>query len=546
MYEMKVKKTRKKSSPGIQEPKAITNPFVLVIFGVTGDLAQNKLMPSLFSLYQQGYLPEEFMITGFARREMSAEELRGYFGNLKTQPGWEKFARHLVYQQGYFEEEEGYQALRESLRKYDQEIGECAFRLFYLATPPVNYNAILENLDRSGLSRGCDQGGNKWTRVIVEKPFGEDLETARALDRACAVAFEEKQIFRVDHYLGKETVQNMLAFRFANGIFEPAWNRNYIDHVQITWAEKKGIEGRGKFFDRTGLLRDIAQNHLMQLVAAVGMEQPESFINESIRDARAAVIRAIRLFKPEEVAHYTVRGQYAGYREERDVNPASETETFAALKFFLDTPRFEGVPFYIRAGKKMPQDLVEVLLFFRQTCPILFEEYGCPETGNVLRIRIQPDEGISIRFIAKKPGVKLALQTVNMKFSYREEFPGKLADAYEKILLDIFRGDQTLCSRSDELEYSWELIARVMEGWSGKKAPPLLIYNPGEWGPAAADDLIAGDHRQWEPGRKSEKAVQSLSAEKMPVQVNNGRSRPSDPASILKGGPENRNGGGHR
>jgi glucose-6-phosphate 1-dehydrogenase len=369
--------------------------------------------------------------------------------------------------------------------------------LLYLATPPSNYEAILGYLDKTGLSKGCGQGSNKWTRLIVEKPFGSDLETARSLDKTCSLLFEEKQIFRVDHYLGKEPVQNMLAFRFANGIFEPIWNNKYIDHVQITWAEKKGIEERGKFFDGIGLLRDIAQNHLMQLMAAVAMEAPKSFVKESIRDARAAAIQAIKLIEPDEVAKYVVRGQYEGYKKEKDVAADSNTETFVAVKFFVESPRLTGVPFYVRAGKKMPEDMVEISIVFTQTCRLLFEEYGCPEIGNVLTIRIQPDEGISMRFIAKEPGVKLALKTVSMKFSYKDEFEGKIADAYERILLDIFKGDQTLCNRSDELDYSWELVTGILKGWKSKSAPPLLNYPGGEWGPKEADDLIKRDGRNW-------------------------------------------------
>jgi glucose-6-phosphate 1-dehydrogenase len=488
------------SKEKVAEPLSVRDPFVMVIFGVTGDLTQNKLMPSLLSLFKQKLLPEEFLIIGFSRRNLSSEELRDYFPTLKNQEGWVDFARHLVYQQGLFEEEQGYLSLIDKLKDYDNKIGACAIRLFYLATPPANYNAILGFLDTTELSQGCGQGSNQWTRLIVEKPFGEDLDTARALDKTCSLMFEERQIFRIDHYLGKETVQNMLAFRFANGIFEPTWNKNYIDHVQITWAERRGIEGRGKFFDGTGLLRDIAQNHLMQLVAAVAMEPPTSFLKEEIRDARTAAIKSIRCIEPDEVSQFVVRGQYEGYREEKDVASDSNTETFVAIKSFVDTPRFEGVPFYIRAGKKMPEDVVEISLTFRQTCQVLFEEFGCPEIGNVLTIRIQPDEGISMRFIAKKPGVKLALKTVNMKFSYKDEFEGKITDAYERILLDIFKGDQTLCSRSDELDYSWELMTKVLKGWSVKSAPELFSYKPGEWGPGEASDLIEKDGRHWLAG----------------------------------------------
>jgi glucose-6-phosphate 1-dehydrogenase len=494
---MKTMKNMAMSNVESSASMTISAPFAMVIFGVTGDLSQNKLLPALFSLFKQKLLPEEFSIIGFSRREMSSEELKNFFIKLKNIEGWEDFASHLIYQQGMFEEEQGYLALIDKLKQFDSKIGDCAIRLFYLATPPANYDVILGYLDKTQLSKGCDQGSNKWTRVIVEKPFGRDLETAKALDKTCSLLFEEKQIFRVDHYLGKETVQNMLTFRFANGIFDPAWNKNYIDHVQISWGEKKGIEQRGKFFDGIGLLRDIAQNHLMQLVAAVAMEPPRSYIKEVIRDARAAAIQSIRLIEPDQVSQYVIRGQYEGYRDEKDVVPDSDTETFVAAKFFVDTPRFAGVPFYIRAGKKTPVDIVEISIFFKQICHVLFKEYGCPEIGNVLTIRIQPDEGISVQFIAKKPGVKLALKTVSMKFSYKEEFEEKVTEAYERILVDIFKGDQTLCSRSDELGHSWELITKILEGWSGPGAPRVLSYKPGKWGPKEADDLINKDGRKW-------------------------------------------------
>jgi len=308
--------------------------------------------------------------------------------------------------------------------------------------------------------------------------------------------FEEKQIFRVDHYLGKETLQNMLAFRFANGIFEPIWNKDYIDHVQITFAEKNGIETRGKFFDGVGILRDVGQNHLMQLIAAVVMEQPKSFKKEDLRDARAKAIESINYIEPNEAAKNVVRGQYQGYRKEKDVLPNSNTETFTAFKFFLNTPRFEGIPFYVRAGKKMPKDEVTISIVFLQTCHILFKEYGCPEIGNVLTIRIQPDEGIYLRIIAKKPGSKLALETVNMHFTYEESFKTKGIEAYEKVLVDIFSGDQMLFSRSDELASSWEFITKILEGW-GKGGSKLQIYESGSWGPKEADDLIERDGKKW-------------------------------------------------
>ncbi len=473
-------------------------PFVFVIFGATGDLARNKLFPALFLLHQQNRLPEKFYVVGFARRPFSDNEFRKMMGEYVTEEhkaAWQQFAKNVFYQQGLFSEEEGYLQLINKLNSFDEKIGACITRVFYLATPPDNYASILSFLSSTKLSEGCGQGSKKWTRVAIEKPFGKDLNTAKALDRKLSEIFEERQIFRVDHYLGKETMQNMIAFRFANGIFEPVWNNNYIDHVQITWAEKDGIKGRGKFFDGVGMLRDVAQNHLMQFVAAVAMEQPKSFSREDVRDARAKAKQAIQCIEPKDVGTSVVRGQYASYRQEKYVDEKSTTETYVATKFFLNTQRFSGVPFYVRAGKMMPQNTVEISIVFIQTCHILFKEFGCPEIGNVLRIRIQPDEGIGLRVIAKRPGGQVALNTVDMEFSYKREFGVKLSEAYEKVLMDILSGDQMLFNRSDELESSWEFITKILEGWQRKQN--LLPYENNTWGPKEAALLIEKDGRKW-------------------------------------------------
>lgn len=472
------------------------SPFVMVIFGATGDLACNKLFPVLFALYKQGKFPKDFYIIGFSRRDYSDQDFRNFFTKLSKDEKWNDFSKRISYQKGNFNEEDGYLQLIQKLNSWDKKIGACITRFFYLATPPQNYETILDFLDSTKLSEGCGQETNKWTRIIIEKPFGKDLDTAIALDKKLSRIFEERQIFRVDHYLGKETLQNMIAFRFANGIFEPVWNNNFIDNVQITWAETKGIEGRGKFFDGVGILRDVAQNHLMQFIAAVAMEQPRSFTKDDMRDVRANAIRAIRCAEPGEVDKYVVRGQYEGYTKEPDVDPSSNTETFVAMKLFVDTDRFRDVPFYVRAGKKMPKNVAEISIIFRQTCHILFKEYGCPEIGNVLKIRIQPDEGIGIRFIAKKPGSKLALETVDMDFSYEKSFHTKGIDAYEKILLDIFAGDQTLFNRSDELDASWQFITKILKGWEIKngKTP---VYKAGTWGEKESQELIEKDGRKW-------------------------------------------------
>ncbi len=472
-------------------------PFVLIIFGATGDLARNKLIPALFSLYKKKQLGDKFYIVGFARREFSDHEYRQLVQkDLDGDGDWEAFAKNLYYQQGVFDQKEGYKELIERLNGFDQEVGACIMRIFYLATPPQHYETILNFLQSTKLSEGCGQGSNKWTRLAIEKPFGKDLETARSLDKKLGQIFDEKQSFRVDHYLGKETVQNMIAFRFANGIFEPVWNNRNIDHVQITFAEQTGVEGRGEFFDGVGILRDVAQNHLLQLLAAVAMEQPKSFAKEDVRDARAKAIEAIKCYDPEEVSKYVVRGQYKGYRETLEVEKDSNTETFVAMKLFVETDRFAGVPFYLRAGKKMAKNEVKISIVFIQTCHILFKEIGCPEEGNVLTIRIQQDDGITLRVIAKKPGNKVTLGTVDMTFSYHQQFGGHGDDAYEKLLIDILAGDQILFNRSDELESSWEFIENVMKAWE-KEKPDFPNYDPGTWGPKQSFDLIQKDGKKW-------------------------------------------------
>jgi glucose-6-phosphate 1-dehydrogenase len=475
------------------------SPFVFVIFGATGDLAQHKLLPALFSLYKNNQLGDKFYIVGFARRELSDEAyahmLREELG-LQNDERWNDFAKNIYYQHGFFDQEHGYQELILKLNNFDTEIGACITRVFYLATPPDNYENILHYLESTKLSEGCGQGSEKWTRLAIEKPFGKDLDTARALDKRLSQIFEEKQIYRVDHYLGKETVQNMLAFRFANSIFEPIWNKQYIDHVQITFAEKKGIGNRGKFFDGVGMLRDVAQNHLLQLLATVAMEQPRSFTKESVRDERVKAIKAIRPMSAQEVQENVIRGQYEGYTTEKDVVADSRTETFAAMKLYVDTERFQHIPFYMRAGKYMEENLVEIKVVFKQTCHILFKEYGCPEVGNVLTIRIQPDEGITLRMIAKKPGTGLGLETVDMHFSYHQTFGHHGADAYERVMLDILKGDQMLFNRSDELESSWQLISQILKGWE-TDARAIPQYSKGSWGPKEAVELIAKDGKSW-------------------------------------------------
>ena len=470
----------------------IKSPFVMIIFGATGDLTHSKLIPGLFSLYKQKMLPADFSIIGYSRRDLDDGEFASSFENLKNQEGWGEFAEHVYYQSGTFEKEDGYIKLIEKLKRIDERMGGRITRFFYLATPPIHYQDILEKLVSTKLSQGDTHPSTSSgsSRIIIEKPFGKDLETAKALDVKLARIFEEKQIFRVDHYLGKETIQNILAFRFANSIFEPVWNKNFIDHVQITWAESAGIENRGNFFDGIGMLRDVVQNHIMQMISAVAMEQPRSFTKEDVRNERAKVTAAVSLANDQ-----AIRGQYEGYKKESEVEEGSQTETFAAMKLLVNTPRFEGVPFYLRAGKKMEKDVITISVVFIQTCHILFKEYGCPEIGNVLTFRIQPDEGITLRLIAKQPGARLKLGSVNMKFNYRDDFGTAGLDAYEKVLLDIFSGDQILFSRSDEIQNSWSLFDEVLKRWQKEKN--IQVYDGDGWGPEEANKLIERDGKKW-------------------------------------------------
>ncbi|MBI2621792.1 MAG: glucose-6-phosphate dehydrogenase [Candidatus Levybacteria bacterium] len=468
----------------------LKSPFVMIIFGATGDLSHSKLIPGLLSLFNKKMLPEEFFIVGYSRRDYNDQDFADSFESEKGKVGWAQFSKHLHYQKGTFENSEGYFHLIDHLNTLDKKIGACITRFFYLATPPSHYSDILDKLVETKLSEGCGQGSNKWTRIIVEKPFGKDADTAKILEMKLSDSFEEKQIFRVDHYLGKETVQNILAFRFANSIFEPVWNKDFIDHVQITWGESEGIENRGNFFDGVGMLRDVVQNHIMQLISSVAMEQPRSFTKEDVRSERAKVTEAVKL-----VDERVVRGQYEGYRAEREVEKDSNTETYVAMKLLVDSPRFSGVPFYIRAGKKMEKDIITISVVFIQTCHILFKEYGCPEIGNVLTFRIQPDEGISLRLIAKKPGARLKLGSVNMKFNYKDDFGTAGLDAYEKVLLDIFAADQILFTRSDEILNSWNLLDNILKKWQNERNIP--VYKSGGWGPERAKELIEKDGRKW-------------------------------------------------
>jgi glucose-6-phosphate 1-dehydrogenase len=485
-------------------------PCALVIFGATGDLTNRKLVPSLLGLSQDGLLPAGFAVVGFARRDKSDaqfhDDLRAgarQFARGDGLAAFEEMKSSISYHRSEFEDPAGYIELKKRLEKIDVEHGTRGNRIFYLATPPSSYAGILRHLSESGLSR---ETGGRFVRVIVEKPFGNDLQTARALNDQVAAAFTERQVFRIDHYLGKETVQNILALRFANGIFEPLWNEKYIDHVQITVAESIGVEGRGAYFEEAGILRDMIQNHMLQVLTLIAMEPPVALSADAVRDEKVKVLRAIRSFEVDEVPRATVRGQYArsfvggsevdGYREEPGVPDESVTETYAAIRFEIENWRWAKTPFLIRAGKRMPRRVSEVAIVFNRPPHHLFSRGGGDGLDrNTLLLRIQPDEGVSLRFGSKVPGPDVKIRSVRMDFRYGHAFGGGSADAYERLLLDAMLGDSTLFARRDEVEEAWRIVDAIHEGWRRHDIRPVP-YEAGSWGPEEADRLLGGG-REW-------------------------------------------------
>ncbi len=482
-------------------------PCALVIFGATGDLTHRKLVPALYNLAHEGQLPSGFAIVGFARRPKTNEEFRAELKQAVEQfsrfspinPAvWDSFAQGIVYHQAEFGDADGYARLDKLLQQLDHERGTAGNRVFYLATAPTDFTTIIQQLGQHRL--------NASARIIVEKPFGRSLDTARELNSTLAGVFDEPQVFRIDHYLGKETVQNILALRFANEVFEPLWNAKYVDHVQITVAESLGVEGRGGYYDQSGALRDMVQNHMMQLLSLTAMEPPTGLGAEDIRDEKVKVLRAIRPIAPAQVQQFSVRGQYArgsiagksvvGYREEPKVATDTRTETFVALKLFIDNWRWAGVPFFLRHGKRLPKQAAEIAIQFKAPPAVLFAAEGnAPMQANVLVMRIQPDEGIAIRMNAKVPGTTLNIQPVKMDFRYGGSFGARSPDAYERLLHDVIVGDSTLFTRDDEVERSWTIMDAVLEGWQSAPAP--FAYESGTWGPPEADAFIEKDGRQW-------------------------------------------------
>ncbi len=472
---------------------------ILVVFGATGDLTHRKLIPAVADLHRTGLLKGPLRIVGYARQDLDDESFRALLKQTVEGEGTDAVIADTCYVQGDFREKAGYERLAKRLSELEKE-GGSAGRLYYLAAPPSFYTDIFQGIGAAGLAKE----GEGFRRIIVEKPFGRDLETAESLNTELHQVFQESQVFRIDHYLGKETVQNILVLRFANGIFEPLWNRNYIDHVQITVAESLGVEHRARYYEEAGALRDMLQNHLLQLMTLIAMEPPVAFEADAVRNEKVKVLRAIHLPAPEDVPRLTVRGQYGrgeidqqqvpGYRQEPDVAANSNRETFAALKLQVENWRWAGVPFYLRTGKRLAQRTSEISVQFQRAPQRMFAREARLKP-NVLRLRIQPDEGITLSVGAKVPGMKIELRDVEMEFDY-DAFGHPGTDAYERLLHDALIGDSTLFTRKDEVESAWRVVDAIERGWQQEETAPE-IYPAGSWGPESADELLHHDGRRW-------------------------------------------------
>ncbi len=490
------------------------DPAVFVLFGATGDLAHRKVVPALFQLWRTNLLPHELAIVAIGRRPFTDEAFRAALRASLDQFSrvlpveaaiWDSFAERITYHRGDFGDQALYDTLAPRLDALDAQRGTRGNRCYYLATQPSAFAEIIAGLGRAGLDH--EQHGAGWRRIVIEKPFGRDLTSAVRLNREVGKVFRESQVYRIDHYLGKETVRNILVFRFGNGIFEPIWHRRYVDHVQITVAESIGVENRGSFYEEAGASRDFLQNHLMQLLALVAMEPPATFDADALRDEKVKVLRAMEPMAPGDVAANVVRGQYgqgwvageqvAGYRAEEEVDPASETETFVAARLFVDDWRWAGVPFYLRAGKRLPKRATEIAIQFKQVPHALFKESHADPEANLLALRIQPDEGILLRFAAKVPGLGLDVRSVNMDFTYGSAFSVDSPDAYETLILDALLGDASLFTRADEVEKAWGVVTPIIEAWADQAPPDFPNYGAGSWGPDDADALLARDGHRW-------------------------------------------------
>ena len=484
-------------------------PCVVVIFGASGDLTKRKLIPALYSLARQNLLPAEFSIVGTARTRMSHDTFREKMWDAisrfshtggEDRTIWEGFSAGLFYQPTDVGDRESFRTLGKLLSEIDQKRGTRGNRFFYLSTPPSLYTPIIQLLGQFGLNHSPG-----WARIIIEKPFGHDLESMRQLNRQALEVFTEDQLYRIDHYLGKETVQNIIVLRFANGIFEPLWNRRYIDHVQITAAESLGVENRGSYYEQAGALRDMIQNHLFQVFTMVAIEPPVSLEPNAIRDEKTKVMSAIHPIPLDHVNRFAVRGQYGpgsvngepvkGYRQEEGVDPESNTETYASIKLLIDNWRWADVPFYLRSAKRIGKRVTEVAVQFRRAPHLLFRDSG-PLQPNSLILRIQPEEGISLRLGAKLPGQAINVRTVNMDFLYGTGFGRKSPEAYERLLLDSLMGDSSLFARGDMVEMSWQFLMPILEAWQ-KPAQEFPNYAAGSWGPDKSDDFIGADGRRW-------------------------------------------------
>ncbi|MBV9492751.1 MAG: glucose-6-phosphate dehydrogenase [Acidobacteria bacterium] len=497
------------------EQERVPDASCLVIFGASGDLTQRKLIPGLYSLAHDGLLPAGQTIVGFSRSDYTDDEFRKLMReacdkHARTRPVddaiWENFAKGLFYVRGNFDEHQAYVELKKRLGEFDKTRGTGGRRIYYLAVPPDYFPLICELLGKEQMVNDPEKDG-PYTRAIIEKPFGHDLESARELNRVAVSTFRERQLFRIDHYLGKETVQNLLVLRFANGIFEPFWNRQYIDHVQLTVAESIGVEKRGAYFESAGITRDIIQNHMLQLVSLVAMEPPVAFEADAVRDEKVKVLRALREFPKGKEAELAVRGQYTdgsvlgeeaiAYRREENVDPKSNVETFAAMKVFIDNWRWADVPFYLRAGKRLPKRVTDISIHFRPAPYPLFNKMSNVKMqSNILSIRIQPDEGISLKFDSKIPGPTVRTAPVTMEFRYATSFGAEPPEAYERLLLETMLGDSTLFARRDEVETAWDWLDPLLVAWAKDARGPEL-YPAGNWGPPSADALIERDGRSW-------------------------------------------------